>query len=145
MSEAEKKMGISSDGREMHYSAGVVISCGDKYLLLERMFPPPGFASPAGHVDKGEESKVSALREVLEETGIKIEDAEFLFEEEVPWNYCRSAGVHHWYVYKAQVSSMEINRQEEETKSAGWYTTEEMKNLPLEEVWKYFYEKLGII
>ncbi|MEZ4103546.1 MAG: NUDIX hydrolase [Candidatus Paceibacterota bacterium] len=109
------------------------------------MFPPPGFACPAGHVDEGEDAKVAALREVFEETGIKIDDAEFLFEEEVPWNYCRSAGVHYWYVYKAEVSNMEINRQEEETKSAGWYTVEEMKNLPLEEVWKYFYEKLGII
>ncbi len=145
MSEAKKKIGVSNDGREMHYSAGVIISCDEKYLLLERMFPPPGFASPAGHVDEGEEPRESAIREVFEETGIKISDAEFLFEEEVPWNYCRSAGVHHWYVYRAEVSSADFTIQEEEVKSAGWYTVEEMKNLPLEEVWKYFYKKLGII
>jgi 8-oxo-dGTP pyrophosphatase MutT (NUDIX family) len=141
----EKKIGVSSDGREMHYSAGVLLECNGKYLLMDRVNPPPGFACPAGHVDIGEDSKDAAVREIKEETGIDLDEITFLCEEEVPWNYCKSATVHYWYLYKASVVSEVVTIEKNEAKSYGWYTPLELKNMNLEEVWLYWFKKQGII
>jgi 8-oxo-dGTP pyrophosphatase MutT (NUDIX family) len=140
-----KKVGKSSDGRDMHYSAGVVIECKGKYLLLDRINPPFGLACPAGHIDEGEDSKVASLREIKEETGITLSDIEFVCEEEIPWNYCKSAEVHYWYLYKASVESESVILEKEGAKSIGWYSVEEMKTLNLEKVWEYWLKKLNII
>jgi ADP-ribose pyrophosphatase YjhB (NUDIX family) len=140
-----KKVGKSSDGRDMHYSAGVVIECKGKYLLLDRINPPFGLACPAGHIDEGEDSKVACLRELKEETGIALSDIEFVYEEEIPWNYCKSAEVHYWYLYKASVESESVTLEKEGAKSIGWYSTEEIKTLNLEKVWEYWLKKLNII
>jgi len=141
------KVGKSKDGKEMHYSVGVIIEHNGKYLLMDRVSPPPGFASPAGHIDEGEEPNEAAIREIREETGINIaqKDLEFICEEEIPWNYCRSIKGHYWYLYRATVDNEDIVIEKKEAKSMNWYTKEEMKELKLEEVWSYWFKKLGII
>jgi len=140
------KTGKSNDDREMHYSVGILLKCKDKYFLMERRNPPPGFACPAGHIDKGEEEpKKSALRELKEETGIEAEDLEFICEEEISWNYCRSATVHYWYLFRLEVKSEKATAEDDEAKSSGWYTIEEIKKIQLEEVWQYWFKKLNII
>lgn len=141
----KRKIGASSDNREMHYSVGIIIDCNGKYLLMDRVNPPPGFACPAGHIDEGEEPKEAAIRELREETGIDQKSLEFVREEEIPWNYCKSATVHYWYLYKALVNSEDIIIDKDEAKWVGWYTVEEMKEMNLEEVWFYWFKKLGII
>jgi len=141
------KLGKSSDGREMHYSAGVIVECNGKYLMLDRENPPPGFACPAGHVDEDEEPKVAAIREVFEETGIKLEDIEFICEEEIDSfeiSQCQNLP-HYWYLYKVSVASEDFVLNKEEEKSLAWYTIDEIKKLNLEEVWEYLFEKLKII
>jgi len=143
--EPKMKTGISSDNREMHYSVGIIVECNGKYLLMDRINPPPGFASPAGHIDEGEEPMEAAIRELKEETGIEQMDLEFVCEEEIPWNYCKSVTVHHWYLYKTKVLKEDIVMDKEETKLMGWYTVEEMKEMNLEKVWSYWFKKLGII
>ena len=35
------KLGKSKDGREMHYSAGVIVECNSKYLMLDRKILHP--------------------------------------------------------------------------------------------------------
>lgn len=141
----EKKIGKSSDGREMHYSVGILIEYNGKYLLMDRVNPPPGFACPAGHINEGEDPKVSALRELEEETGIKINDIEFVCEEEISWNYCKSATVHYWYLYKVSVTSEKVYIDKDEARSIRWYTPEEIKQMNVEEVWFYWFKKLKIL
>ncbi len=140
-----KKTGTSSDGREMHYSAGIIVECNGRYLLLDRISPPPGFACPAGHIDEGEDPREACLRELREETGIVSSDIEFICEEEIPWNYCKSAEAHYWYLYKASVESESVVLEKEGAKSIGWYSAEEMKGLNLEKVWEYWLKKMSII
>ena len=66
------KEGTASNGELLHYSVGAVIKKDDKYLLIDRVSPPYGFAGLAGHVDEGESGDDTITREVTEESGLKI-------------------------------------------------------------------------
>ena len=139
------KVGKSQDGREMHYSVGAVIKRDDKYLLVERAIYPPGFAGLAGHVDDGETEVDALIREVKEESGLDVVKYKKLLEEEVDWNECsRGIGVHYWYLFECETTG-EPKRNERESRSIDWYSPKEIKELNLEPVWKYWFEKLGII
>jgi len=139
------KFGESENGQTLHYSVGALVERDGKYLLIDRNIKPFGFASLAGHVDEGETETEALVREVQEESGLKIEEHKLLFEEELDWNWCsKGVGAHYWYVFECRVSG-EIKANFRETKSIGWYTREEIKNLKLEPVWKYWFKKLKII
>lgn len=144
-SNAKPKEGLSSKGAPMHYSVGALIKKDNKYLLIDRATPPFGFAGPAGHINEGEDVAEALKRETKEETGLKIEDCKLLFEEELDWNWC-SAGiqVHYWYLYECKAAG-KFSRDVRETKSIGWYSVEEIKKLKLEPVWRYWFEKLGVL
>jgi len=143
------KLGVSKDNRQMHYATGAVIKRSGKYLLIDRAIPPFGFACPAGHIDEGETPKQALVREVEEEVGLKIEKFEKISEEELNWNRCSlGTDTHYWYLFSCEVSG-EVKRSRGETKSAGWFSVEEIKKLKsekkLEPVWEYWFEKIGVI
>jgi len=50
----------------------IVLRCGRKIAVIERKWPPLGFALPGGFVDVGETLMHAACRETQEETGIVI-------------------------------------------------------------------------
>ena len=50
----------------------IVRDPGGRLLLVERRFPPPGWALPGGFVDSGESLETAVRREVLEETGLTL-------------------------------------------------------------------------
>ena len=64
-------------GIPRHYIVGIIVERNEKYLLLERINFPYGFACPAGHVDEGETIKEAMNR------GLGIMDA------------CKAAGINH--------------------------------------------------
>ena len=143
----EAKEGISSKGQPMHYSAGAIIKKDGKYLLIERAHPPYGFAGPAGHIDKGETPEEAVKREVREETGLIVAKSSKLLQKEVQKNTCictTGITVHHWHLFECVAAGIP-KRNQQETKSIGWYTPAEIKKLTLEPVWKYWLTKLKII
>ncbi len=50
----------------------VVIEVEDKVVLIRRKHPPPGWAIPGGFIDAGEKAQDAAVREALEETGLRV-------------------------------------------------------------------------
>jgi 8-oxo-dGTP pyrophosphatase MutT (NUDIX family) len=139
------KSGTASDNSQMHYSVGALIKKDGKYLLIDRIKPPLGYAGIAGHVDENEDQAQSLKREVMEETGLKVEGQKLLYEEELLWNPCRrGTKCHYWYLFACDVSG-EIKQNFEEEKSIGWYSSDQIKKLELEEVWKYWFKKLKVI
>lgn len=142
---SQPKEGLSKKNKEMHYSVGALIEKDGKYLLIDRVNPPYGFAGIAGHIDEGETASVALIREVREESGLRVENYSLLFEEEIDWNVCvMGVNVHYWYLFKCEVSG-EIKMYRKEEKSIGWYTKDQIKNLRLEPVWEYWFKKLKII
>ncbi len=137
------KLGVSSKGLPMHYSVGAIIRQEDKYFLVDRVSVPLGHACVAGHVDDGEDFDSALVREVKEESGFDVVKYKLLFDEEVNKNNTCKKGVsvHHWRVYDVVVSGKPI-KNDKETKSSGWYSKDEIRNLNLEHVWKYWFEKL---
>ena len=139
------KTSISQEGTVMHYSVGALIEKNGKYLLIDRVQPPYGFAGIAGHIDAGEDPVQALVREVKEESGLTVQEYHLCFEEEVPNNVCsKGITVHYWYLYECKVSG-EIQKNTKETKSIGWYSKEELKRLKLEPVWQYWFKKLKIL
>jgi len=106
--------------------------------------PPFGFAGLAGHVDDGEDPDHAIVREVEEESGLIVTNKKLVFEEEILLNRCKTENAHRWYLYECEVSG-DIHKDLTEEKSIGWYGADELANLNLELVWKYWFEKLGII
>lgn len=135
------KLTTSTKGKPMHYSVGAVIQRNGKYLLIDRVNPPFGFAGLAGHIDEGETPEEALQREVKEESGLIVEEYRLLYEEERDGNICsKGIDVHYWYLYECIVEG-EIKHNTKETKSIGWYTKEEIKKLTVEQVWTYWFTK----
>jgi len=56
-----------------HPTADVIIElAGGGIVLIERRFPPPGWAIPGGFIEVGERAETAAVREAHEETGLVV-------------------------------------------------------------------------
>lgn len=110
-------------------SVGMIIKRGDKTLLIERKKPPFGFAPPAGHVDDKGSFENAAKEEVEEEVGLTSKKIALLTEGRKE-NPCRREGGawHYWRIYQVEAEG-EINRSEDETKQAGWFSNGQIKTL----------------
>lgn len=138
------KQGRSKEGKVMHYSVGAVIERKEKYLLINRANIPYGWAGIAGHIDEGEDPLTALKRELKEESGLTLEKATLLYEEECKNTCSKGRNIHYWYLYVCQVSG-KVLRNERETKAIGWYTKEEVKKIKLEPIWKYWLKKMKVI
>ena len=139
------KTGTGFSGQQMHYSVGAIIEVGGKYLLIDRDMEPLGFAGIAGHINENESPEEALIRKVEEESSLKVDKFHLVFEEEVPWNWCRvGVKTHYWYLFRCKVAGDPQNNPLA-SKTIGWYTPDEMKKLKWEPVWKYWFEKLGVL
>ncbi len=148
MSDESDYLVIEVEGKPAHVTvAAILVNQNGEILLLNRTNPPYGWAGPAGHMDQYDRSPEDALeREVLEETGIDISNmVKFkIGEEYLPWNTC-SSGMkgHYWHLYLVQVIGNPVVKTNGESKEIKWVKKEEIKSLPIEEGFKYWFQKLG--
>jgi 8-oxo-dGTP diphosphatase len=57
----------------------VILLPGERVVLVERRFPPPGWALPGGFVDVGETLEAAAVREAREETGLEVDLTDLVY------------------------------------------------------------------
>ena len=135
-------------------SVGGIYEDGNgKILMIYRRYEPHGWACPAGHIEEGDGVEYTLIKEFGEEVGLKVVGMQQLFKKSVPWNNChRSNGSGHaWWVFKAFCEGEVIVGDEEAKvdpstgKSWGWFTRDELQDMELEPVWRYWFEKLGYI
>ena len=102
-------------------------SDGKLYIALIRHVHGRFFSFPKGHVEKGESEKMTAEREVFEETGIHIRIVE-KFRETV--HYSPKAGVKKTVVYFVAVTDkLDTVAQENEIAEVEWVSEDRAVSL----------------
>lgn len=126
-------------------SVGAIIKRGKKILLLDRALFPFGWAGPAGHIDGDETLEEAVIREVKEETDLKVKKLRLLLHRERVLNKCHhGTNFHDWWVFQCQCEGkLKINKKE--TKTYNWFLPKEIKRLKLEPIWKRWFKELKII
>ena len=66
-------------GHAVRFATDLVIRRGNSILLIKRKYPPLGLALPGGLMDEDEPIEHTASRELLEETGISLEEKDLKF------------------------------------------------------------------
>ena len=132
-----------------HFSVGAIIRNDEgELLMIDRLKPPFGFACPAGHIDEGEEPLTAVLREVKEETGLTITSYKEIpidVYNDAPSEPCsRGINNHIWKLYEMKATGNFIFKKDE-VKSIGWYTIDQVREIKLESIWRYWLIKLNII
>ncbi len=103
----------------------VLIHRGDEVLLAKgRNFKRDFYGLVAGFVETGETLEEAVVREVMEETGIKIKNIRYFGSQ--PWPYPSGLMVG----FQADYESGEIHIQQEELRKAGWFNRNNLPNLP---------------
>lgn len=111
-----------------HESAGVFVRRPDgTFLFFKRTEFPFVLTVPAGHVDKGEDPKGAAARELREETGLEGE-LTLLGTADISGDSC-SAGAddHRWHAFLLGVNEDENVVIFEEGEKALWLSLDEAK------------------
>ena len=141
----ELKLGISKEGKPMHYTVGALIERYGKYLVINRALPPLGWAGIAGHLNEGEDHDLAIVRKVRDEVGLEVITKKLLSSEEISWNICRE-GVesHYWYLYDCKATG-QVKLNPKAAKSYDWLLKGEISKLQLEKVWDYWFKKFEII
>jgi 8-oxo-dGTP diphosphatase len=103
----------------------VIELAGRGIVLIERRYPPPGWALPGGFVDVGETVEAAAVREAKEETSLDVELVELLGVYSDPARDPRGHTVSVVYVGRATGEP----RAEDDAKNVGVYTLDRLPEL----------------
>jgi len=99
----------------------VLVSDGERALLGRQAAWPAGrYSTIAGFVEPGESLEDAVVREVLEETGVRVQDAEYHSSQ--PWPFPSSLMIG----FTARASAEAVPRADEELEDARWFTREEI-------------------
>lgn len=123
---------------ERHFCASVfVIEPRSKRILLVKHIDYDTWVQPGGHIDENETPEEAAVREVYEETGVKVKllgerfprEDDFIRPLGIQRNR-QSNGVHIDIIYMGEpINYGTLNMDESESTDIGWFTREELDEI----------------
>lgn len=120
---------MAREGIPSWYFAFVVVREGDRFLVLQERKHGQRWYLPAGRVELGETLTEGALREVLEETGVKVELTGVLRIEHSPMPEFSRVRV--FFVARPLAGQRPKTTPDEHSLQARWVTLAELRALPL--------------
>ena len=109
----------------IHPCAIVLVRRGDQLLLTRKAEWPAGrYSLVAGFLDIGESLEECAIREVMEETGIRIENVRYVGSQNWPFPAQLMAG------FVADYAGGEITVDTNELEDARWFNLDALPSLP---------------
>ena len=109
--------------RPRTYGVKCVIQRGDRWLMIKNTYGRSQWTFPGGAVDRGEEPRDAAIREVREEVGIALGDVQPIGDYFTRRQYKRDTV----YCFTASVDREDFVIDEGEISEARWF---ESSNLP---------------
>lgn len=114
-------------------ASSAIVERAGRYLLVRRANPPAAdlFAFPGGRTEPGETPEDTALRELLEETGLVgrnprlFETVELLPEAGVSGSHFLLS------VFQVETDAEGLAEAQSDAMEAGWYLPEEILDLPV--------------
>jgi len=135
-----------------HTSVGIIVKNKKGHvLLIERAQFPPGWAPPAGHIDKKYGSAAEAAqRELEEEVGLYVRQSDLKeIHYRIHYNKCRreDGWFHWWWVFEAKKWAGRVRVKKDEARAHLWAGPRKMQELiaahQLDPVWgKEIFPKL---
>lgn len=123
------KWWVAGNGEYWHATAGIfVVNANKEFLFFERTKYPPGLTVPAGHVDVGETTKRTALRELREETNIQKKPSQLAFvgTKAIKGDGCRrGSDAHKWHVFATTAGDKPVVIDKKEGSNPVWLTLDE--------------------
>jgi len=108
---------VMSQSKTLH--ATVICLQGDKVLLVRKK--PPEWSLPGGKIDSGETQLAAARRELWEETGLQLTDAQFLGHSVLQWE-------EHW-LYRMNVPPSIQPHPSREIVECRWFSAAELEQV----------------
>lgn len=130
---------IKTEKEEFHVRTCGVIKQEDKFLIM-RVNETPYYHIPGGHIEIGEDLRETLIREIKEEIGCDVKEANLFAIQENFWskNNRKCHGIEFYYIIKPEqilksknYEKIEIDKGEEKLLKFRWATSEELKNIDL--------------
>ncbi|MCD6526565.1 MAG: NAD(+) diphosphatase [Desulfuromonas sp.] len=124
----------------IHPCVIVLIRRGDELLLVRKESWVPGrYGLVAGFVDPGECLEEAVVREVMEETGIQVNNIRYVGSQSWPFPSQIMAG------FVADYVGGEVVIEEDELEDARWFNVNQLPQLPLRRsIARYLIDRYGI-
>ena len=130
---------IKSETQEFHVRTCGIIKQGDKFLIM-RVDNNNYYHIPGGHIEIGETSKAGVIRELKEEVGCDVKEAELFATQENFWEKegKKCHGIEFYYIITPNVElpirnyeRIENDKGKERLLRFKWVTPQELLNVDL--------------
>jgi ADP-ribose pyrophosphatase YjhB (NUDIX family) len=113
-------------------ASSAILERDGRFLLIRRMNPPSAdlFAFPGGRAEPGETPPETAVREFMEETGIEVRNPVLFATYDLKGD---KDDTRHFFlsVFRVDADQGTEAIAADDAADPGWYTVEEIRNLPV--------------
>lgn len=126
-----------------HWTVGALIERDGKFLIMRKATWPYLWDVIAGHLTRDEEPAAAVVREVSEETGLRLVQPNRVFQGEIFPEPCRrGVNIHEWSLFRGPAEG-EPRPDPREVSELRWVTRAEMVGFPFGRPAYYIFDAIG--